>query len=512
MTRRDALLAALSGVLLALSFSAFDLGFLAWISLAPLLLALRGKTPRQGFRLGGMTGLLAFGGTLSWISTSLHSYGRIPLITASVITLLLCLYCALYPALFGAIVARLRQTRPALVVAAAPAAWTGLELARATVLTGFPWALLGYTQHAVLPVIQIADITGVYGVTYLIVLANILVAELIEDRTRVIPAAAGCAIVIAVMVYGTVRMQQDNAAKGIQLSVVQGNIDQDKKWDPAYQAAVFSTYRRLTVKALDRKPDLVLWPETATPFYFDGVAASDVALTARLRTFVADSGTPLLFGSPRFERGTDRTYLLRNSAYLLDADGATAAIYHKMHLVPLGEYVPLKKSVLFFLEKLVTAGGDFQPGTDYTVMKVRNRESGRMCSVGTAICYEIIFPDLVRQFVDQGATVVTTITNDAWFGRSAAPYQHFSMAVFRAVENRVPVVRAANTGISGFIDAHGRVLEQSEIFTEAVLTKTVVPSDGTKTFYTRYGDVFACLCLLTSILLLAPFPMKKSVC
>jgi apolipoprotein N-acyltransferase len=167
--------------------------------------------------------------------------------------------------------------------------------------------------------------------------------------------------------------------------------------------------------------------------------------------------------------------------------------------VPFGEYVPLK-GILFFVEKMVQAIGDFQAGDNYTVMRVPYGHAETKLS--TVICYEIIFPDLVRRFVDKGAEIITTVTNDAWFGRTAAPYQHFSMAVFRAVENRVPIARAANTGISGFIDAQGHILATSGIFTQAHLTRTIVPGDE-KSFYTRYGDLFAYACVLASLVMLA---------
>jgi apolipoprotein N-acyltransferase len=183
----------------------------------------------------------------------------------------------------------------------------------------------------------------------------------------------------------------------------------------------------------------------------------------------------------------------------------TKAVYHKIHLVPFGEYVPLKGGLLFFMDKLVQGGGDFQAGRSYTVMPVRSAMKHEEAAISTVICFEIIFPDLVRRFVGQGATVMTTITNDAWFGRTSAPFQHFSMAVFRAVENRVPVARAANTGVSGFIDAKGRILEASSIFTEAVMTRSLVPG-STRTFYTRSGDVFAWLCVLVAVAAVIPRP------
>ena len=249
----------------------------------------------------------------------------------------------------------------------------------------------------------------------------------------------------------------------------------------------------------------MIWPETATPFYFEGVDVPYPALTDGLRRFVRSIGTPLLTGSPTYEK-RDNRHLLKNSAFLLDGDGMTKAVYHKVHLVPFGEYVPLKSSLLFFMEKIVQPVGDFQPGSEYTVMKVR-LPTGDDVAIGTVICYEIIFPDLVRRFVNGGATVITTITNDAWFGRTGAPYQHFSMAVLRAVENRVPVVRAANTGISGFIDKNGRILDSSDIFTEAVLSRSLAPGVS-KTFYTRFGDVFSWLCIGGTFL--AVLPLRRS--
>jgi apolipoprotein N-acyltransferase len=305
--------------------------------------------------------------------------------------------------------------------------------------------------------------------------------------------------------YGTWRMGAEEHQGTLRIAVVQGNIEQDKKWDPAYRTAVLDTYRRLTREALAQKPDLVIWPETATPFYFGGNRRDDPELTEELRRFVQSIGVPLLTGSPTYEQ-RGRRYRLKNSAFLLGTGGSTESVYHKLHLVPFGEYVPLRNSLLFFIDKLVQGSGDFEAGSEHTVTSVRTAGTGAV-NISTVICYEIVFPDIVRRFVDRGAQVMTTITNDAWFGRTGAPYQHFSMAVFRAVENRVPVARAANTGISGFIDAKGRILEASPVFTEAALVRDLAPSDGAKTFYTRFGDVFAWLCVLAGIVLLA-YPSK----
>jgi len=506
MNLRTAALATASGLLLAASFPTIRFPLLAWFALVPLLIALKGSTIRNGFWTGGITGLVYFAGTVHWVTNSVHFYGGVPLVPASLITLLLCLYLALYPALFGAALIPIRKNHPSLAFLAAPALWTALELARTYVFSGFPWSLLGYTQYTELPVIQVADITGVYGISFLIVLVNAALAELVFDRKRFIPLVAAGSILALVLSYGVLQLRKPEAQGSFTVSVIQGNIEQDQKWDPAYQKQVTSVYERLTQKAAKQHPDLILWPETATPFYFNSPGGADQEQTANLGRFVKKNHIPILFGSPTYEILPGRVVHLRNSAFLLSPEGAALAEYHKFHLVPFGEYVPLK-SVLFFVDKMVQAIGDFQAGSEYTVMAVPI-PGQQDVKVSTVICYEIIFPDLVRRFVDKGATVITTITNDAWFGRTAAPYQHFSMAVLRAVENRVPIARAANTGISGFIDAKGNILQTSGIFVEADLMQTLAPG-GTKTFYTRYGDIFSYLCIIFVLILIAKPPKKQ---
>jgi apolipoprotein N-acyltransferase len=502
MNLRGTALAACSGILLAVAFPTLDLHYLAWIALLPLFFALRGQSVRNGFWLGGIAGTVYFAGTVHWVTNSVHFYGGIPIVPASLITLLLCAYLALYPAVFGAAAVHIRKKHPSLFFVAAPALWTMLELARTYVFSGFPWSLLGYSQYLALPVVQIADITGVYGISFLIVLMNAALAEFIMNRKSWFGLIAALVALTLVLGYGFMKLRTPEQTPGMKVSVVQGNIEQDKKWDPAYQAETLAVYTRLTREALTERPDLVIWPETAVPFYFSGAAPTDQAMTMDLAAFVKQNRVPLLFGSPTYEVKPNRQLIGRNSVFLISADGLVTATYHKVHLVPFGEYIPLR-NVLFFVEKMVQAIGDFQAGDEYTVMTVPVQGNGAHAGarLSAVICYEIIFPDLVRRFVDNGANVITTVTNDAWFGRTAAPYQHFSMAVFRAIENRVPVARAANTGISGFIDAQGHILAASGIFTRTHLTHTIIPG-ADKTFYTRHGDVFSYLCVLASIVLI----------
>ena len=235
------------------------------------------------------------------------------------------------------------------------------------------------------------------------------------------------------------------------------------------------------------------------PFFFE----EDEAFRQQVVATVRGDRVPLLFGSPAVTTIGNQLRLF-NSAYFLSADGRVLGRYDKMHLVPFGEYVPLE-SLLFFVNKMAEGIGDFLPGADYTVMTLPSRDEPQRRpqehpppKIATVICFEVIFPDLVRRFVKQGAQLMTTITNDAWFGDSSAPFQHFSMVVFRAVENRVPFARAANTGVSGFIDRTGRIQKTSPIFVEAAEADTLRLRTQT-TFYTRHGDIFAYVCVIMAL-------------
>jgi apolipoprotein N-acyltransferase len=403
----------------------------------------------------------------------------------------------------------LAKREPAAVSLAAPCLWVALEFTRGHFLSGLPWMLLGYSQYQWLPVIQIADITGVYGVSFLIVLVNVALADLAlwgwrrrrQQPPPRLPWRAPAAAVLAAaaaLAYGQAALSQANQAvapPALTVGLVQPNIDQAHKWDQAYRRETLDRYSRLTAEVA-KGADLIVWPEAATPFFFEDepIYRVEVSLLAHR------AGAPLLFGSPALRRRPDgRPYLL-NSAYLLLPDGRIAGRYDKRHLVPFGEYIPLHSSVLFFLDKLVEGIGDFEAGASATVFTPAAKSGAPQAHVSTVICYEVIFPELVREFVAQGATLMTTITNDAWFGASSAPHQHFAMVVFRSVENRIAFARAANTGISGLIAPTGRILQATPVFTEQAIVGRL-PLRQTQTFYTRYGDVFAYACAIITALL-----------
>ncbi|MEC4676369.1 MAG: apolipoprotein N-acyltransferase [Nitrospirota bacterium] len=494
--------AFISGILIVAAFPVFDLYLFAWIAFVPLMLALWKENPAQAFVSGFIFGITYFFGTLYWIYYSINYYGGASFLSSILIVVLLCCYLALYPAVFSWLFCVLfKRTRlPALLLA--PILWVVLEFLRSYLFTGFPWSSIGYSQYNFLSMIQISDITGIYGISFLILSVNGAVVDFILLRKRVsemplFPLAytvVGFSVLLLLLIltfgYGTWRLGQDRPGGVVKVGVIQGNIEQDKKWEPLYQKEVLDTYIGLSGEVAGPSPDLVIWPETALPFIF----GYDAENTAKLLDFQKGLGSYLLFGSITVKAETGEGPLLANSALLLDPEGKIVYKYDKIHLVPFGEYVPLKR-ILFFLNKMVAGIGDYAPGDQYLKAET---EFG---DFATLICYEIIFPGMVRKFYTSGGDFMVTITNDAWFGKTAGPYQHFSMAVFRAIENRKPLVRAANTGVSGFIDSSGRILARTSLFQRQILTGGI-KTDGTMTVYTKYGDLFSYLCIVMSVILI----------
>ena len=496
-------LAVSSGVLLTLSFPKAGIFWLAWFALVPLLIALGNLSPKNSFILGFYAGLIHYLTLIYWLAHTMKTYGHLPLYQCLPVLVLLSAYLALYPAVFSMLANRLCPT-PLSGLITIPCLWVFLEYLRAVLFTGFPWELLGYTQFKVLPLIQIADILGVYGVSFCIVLGNVTVFLVILCLTgknwlakKVARRLAGESIAAFVIIFGLVWFygirqiqstdQIASNAPLAKIAVVQGNIDQAVKWDPAFQYDSTIKYISLSLEAKKQKPDLVVWPETATPFYF----LSNTTMSQMVKKGIHDIGADFLIGSPSFRSGQNGVEYY-NSAYLVGAKGTVLGQYDKAHLVPFGEYIPFKKW-LPFLSKMVAGVGDFHPGEKGLTIPWKNY------SLGVQICYEIIFPQLSRAMTQNHAALLVNITNDAWYGRTSAPYQHFSMAVFRAVENRRSLVRSANTGISGFIDPAGRIIASTPIFEDALLTHTV-PLLQTATYYSQVGDLFATCCLAVTLL------------
>ena len=482
--------AALSGALLVLSFPSFGHPAAAWVALTPLLVVLHGiRSPGLAFGLGLTTGAVHFAGTLPWLTTVMTEFGGVPLPVGVLLNGLLVAYLALFPAAFAVMVVLLcgRLGRWALL-GAAPV-WLTTELGRMWLFGGFPWELLGYSQASVLPVAQLASLFGVHGVTLLVVFISSAVAlALVGPATHRAPVLAVATGVLGVVVlFGAWRLTDNRLVRDgtpLRVGLVQANIPQTDKWDPARRSMILSRYLDLSRQTAADGARLIVWPESATPFSFEDHPDGEA-----VRQLARDTGAYVLFGSTQYRR--DPVSRVFNAAFILRPDGETAAVYHKIHLVPFGEYVPFR-SVLFFASPLVESVTDFAPGASPMTLPIGARR------ISTAICYEIIYPGLIRSFVRRGSELLTTITNDAWYGRSAAPHQHFQQAAMRAIEQGRFLVRAANTGISGVVDPYGRVLARSALFETEVITEEVRLLTGL-TFYGRMGDLLAYLCCVLTL-------------
>jgi apolipoprotein N-acyltransferase len=490
------LLALLSGFMLTASFPPSPLSFLAWVALVPLLKSLENATPSSALSLGFVTGFTHSMTLVYWVIIVMGHYGNLPLTVSVSILILFSLYLGIYPAVFAWGYSFIGRSFMGSFKAAG--LWVALEYVRANILTGFPWCLLGHSQYLNLEVIQVADLVGAYGISLVIVLSNTLVYGLLLEhnfRRWKLETPLVLLTLALTLGYGHYRMSHPWASHGtLKVAIVQGNIDQSIKWNPAYQEKTVQIYRTLTLKSRAFGPDLAVWPETAVPLFFQNgePLAQSVLQTAR------DAGTYIIFGSPAYKKENGSVSFF-NRAYLISPGANVLGFYDKVHLVPFGEYVPMKR-FLPFVHRLVVSAGDFLPGHHVAPLKFPKAQAGVL------ICFESIFPELARAMTRNGATLLVNLTNDAWYGMSSAPFQHFSMAVFRAVENRRPLIRAANTGISAFILPSGKIVKQSDLFTEALLTEKIpLPVSGL-TLYTRCGDFFAiALTILSAVNILLSY-------
>lgn len=504
--RLNLLLSAISGVLLALSFPRFGTPALAWIALVPLLIALSGwrgragqtpgQPPARAFGYGLVAGVIYFIGTIYWTSTVVATFGGLATPVAVFAMVLLALYMALYPALTALITSRVVARAGGIGLLVMPAAWVATEWIRGVLFGGFPWVPLGNSQVTMLPVAQLASVLGVYGVSLLVALVNaaIAIALLGPPRRKWVPLAAAAMLLVFVAGWGIARIRGGvllREGTPLRVALVQGNIAQEDKWKAGEARRIFTTYVAMTRDAVRRGAQYVLWPESSTPFMFE----EDLAGGPAIRELAREVGVPILFGSDQIERGpAPKMY---NAAFLVTPDGNTAAVYRKIHLVPFGEYIPGKR-LLYFVSPLVESMAEFAPGASMVMLPVAG------VSTSTAICYEVVYPSLIREAVEQGSQLLTTITNDAWYGQSSAPYQHFAMASMRSIEQGRFLARAANTGISGVIDPYGRVVVQSAIFEQAALVSEVRLLTG-RTIYSRIGDVVAYAGIAISLLALVLF-------
>ncbi|MFO7871130.1 MAG: apolipoprotein N-acyltransferase [Kiritimatiellia bacterium] len=528
--------AGASGLMLASAFPPMSSTEAAWLGLVPLLLAARYSRPAVSFRWGWISGMVFWLMSLSWMLRLCRTGGPAALVIPGWI--LLSAYCALYTGAFCMLVCSVwRRLAPGrmkteagedpedrtekksffgrlpgpgglAVVAVTPLIWVGLEYLRSSLFTGFPWNALGVSQYRNLALIQNAEWGGVYAVSALVVLVNAALAATVLRFVEVyvynrparfqVELLAGLAVFLACWAWGvrTVRGLSDEISDpGVEVAAVQPAVPQLKKWPEGYSSFIFDRLRILTEYAAAAGPDLVVWPETAVPF----PVKSDPQ-TAEFAAGLAGLGSPILAGSLEETERSGAAYF--NSSVLVDERGRFAQTYRKRHLVPFGEYIPFEKYIPF-LSGLAPLGFSCEAGSEATVFRISSGHGGRTAFFSVLICFEDVFSPLAREGVLNGARFLVNQTNDAWFDGSSGAVQHMAHCVFRCVENRVPAVRAANTGVTCFIDRTGRIQGRRRLkrsgwgMGEARFEKSLVAIDEEKSFtaYTRYGDItFALPC------------------
>jgi len=494
------------------SGAVLDLGWLASLAVPVcLVLGLAGRSLRQASVSAFAWTVLAHGLVLHFIYVVTRTYGHAPVVVGLIAPFALATYASILAALFAAGWVWLRERGQANAFTAA-LLWTALDHLRAFALTGWPWATLGYAQHLNPGLMGLAQWTGVYGLSFTVVLAGVGLLELVRSLARGERPAnstlAALVLVLGLHAFGFVTriepgvndfMSQDS----VRVAAIQGNVDQGVKWDRARLDRILGRYEDLSRQAAAEGAEIIVWPETAVP----GMLEAEVRIQERLRALARETGASLVVGSVgvEFEAASGGASAFFDSAFLVEPVRGFTERYDKSHLVPFGEYVPLRDLLGRFLRAVARgiASGDVTPGPGPRAVEVRVAQTdgtSRSLRVGVPICYELLFPHLVRRFVDEGGGILFGITNDAWYGRTGAPYQFLAITAMRSAETGVYTVRAANTGVSAIIDSGGWVRERTPIFETAYLVADVplrrvgsADSSG-KTFYVRHGDVFAATC------------------
>ncbi len=508
------LLAALSAVLQVVIFPLPNLYMLGWVAVAPLLVALmRTREPNtlqfpegikllparplQGFLLGYLCGIIWYAGSCYWIFSVMRNYGGVSTPAAVGILILFCMYLALYHGAFGLIFSLFASqkllSRWALLLA--PVLWVAVELAR-TRITGFPWDLLGISQVDNIPLARIATATGVYGLSFEIMVVNVAFAAgfLLRRRQRrvVLAAAIGAAVVLqAGRWIPALTLPTDRTALLVQTNIP---ILDGSAWTKDYFIATLNDLTNLSTTPPEHPetpgPDIIAWPENPAPFYsLDPLFRGAVSMAAE------KTNAWMVVGSTGIENaGAGSAERFYNSGALVSPSGQWTARYDKMHLVPFGEYVPFK-NIFAFAGGLTKEVGDFTPGAERVPLDAGGKK------LGVFICYESIFPDEIRRLAASGAQVFVNISNDGWYGDSGAYAQHLKQARMRAVENARWLLRDTNTGVTAAIDPYGRVVASiPRKIRASLLVPYALSNEGT--IYTRYGDWFAYLCAIISLVAL----------
>lgn len=478
------LIAIVSGGIVGLAYHPIHLGFLAWFGFIPLIHIWTIHSPNNNARTGIIFGMTHNLISYYWIGfNSGASFGVVLLSLIGAV-----IYLSLYWGIAGWIYGKVKTPQFQLIIF--PFLIVSMEWIRSFGAMGFPWGNLALSQLDFLPIIQIMDVAGSYGVTVLVVLFNVLLYVMILENNynikRIILIVSSFVIL---WLYGTVTIDKySSSQQTLEVAILQPNIDPTLKWDYSLKNETIAYMDSLHKVAIGLNPDLILFPETALPAYLK----LNRKVRKMIQSRVDSSNMPVLTGTVDRVKSQDGEKFYFNSSMLLSPQ-KTFILYNKIHLVPFAEYIPFSAEFPS-LKELNFGQGNFTQGEDYTVFNWNN------FSFSNLICYESSIPSVVRQFVRHGADFLTIQTNDGWLGKSAGPYQHYNIARLRAIENRIPIVRSANTGISGLILASGLSVSQKPLETTHVF-KVSVPIGHSGSFYSKYGDVFAIICFVIFILL-----------
>lgn len=482
----------------------YDVPGLPLLCMAPFLAVASGAASvRAAAWRGWIAGTAASVPLYYWIAYTVAVEGKLGWPLGALAAFLVSAYIGAYFSVAAAAARRLEDRFGERGLWVFPLAWTALELARTYLFTGFPWMLLGYALAGSPPFRQAADLAGVLGLSFLACLSGtalFLAGRRLSAgsvRTAALAVLPGLAVVLFLAGYGRLaladRAKAGSGREPLKVAIAQGGIDQSAKWEPGNQAHTLDLYEELTVRARDDGARIVVWPETAAPFFYGW----ERELTRRLDGIAARVGIPLIFGAPWYDPAGGGKYY--NSVFHMDARGLVLGRYDKRHLVPFGEYIPLR-TILFFLRKLTVGDEDFTAGTSSSLFRV----DGTLLSA--SVCYEAVFPAISREGVRDGAGWLVNVTNDAWFGDTVAPRQHLAMARLRCVELRRPMVRAANSGISAVVDSGGEIVASVGLFRRGVVVAEVAPGIG-ETLYAKTGEIFGFSCIIITVLTLF-FPMR----
>ncbi len=484
----------IAALLYIVSFPAINWYPVAWIALIPLFYAIEGGSAKRSFLYGMLFSVVVSIGLVYWVSHALLSYSSANffMVIVLLVFVLGCGFGTIY-GFFSIAASRIMQWECPVAVKAVliACAWVITEYIRAKyfLFSGAPWALLGHSQYKWLHLIQIVDITGVYGLSFLIILTNFILYSVLKNKSDLIYCARLVSmpiiLLVLVLTYGSGRLsdyskaEEKTGARQKKVAIIQVSIPQDAKWRRSKMKikTLIDQHLKLTKKALDEGGKVIIWPETTMPIYLED------ELPLKLKSLLSYYNAELITGGPRLVKTNDNTEEY-NSVFMINRKGIVKH-HDKIHLLPFGEYYPLGfMDILKLGDKMA---GNFTAGNNFTIFETK---TGKL---GALVCFEVLFPHLSRGFIEGGAEFLVNISNDAWFGKHSEHSQHFSMAVFTAVSFRRQILRSANTGISGVIDASGRIKETIGQFEEGYIISKPLKNREI-TFYSKYGDFFAGLC------------------